>query len=50
VVVIAEARHLCMAMRGVQKQHSSTTTRATRGAYHEILFDADQRHPVAVRG
>jgi GTP cyclohydrolase I len=37
VVVIAEARHMCMAMRGVQKQHSSTTTRATRGAYQEVL-------------
>ena len=36
-VVIAEARHLCMAMRGVQKQHSATTTRATRGAYPELL-------------
>ena len=50
VVVVAEARHLCMAMRGVQKQHSSTTTRATRGAYHEIPLDAERRHPVAVRG
>ena len=37
VVVIAEARHMCMAMRGVQKQHSCTTTRATRGAHEEIL-------------
>ena len=37
VVVIAEARHLCMAMRGVEKQHSSTLTRATRGAHAEIL-------------
>jgi GTP cyclohydrolase I len=37
VVVIAEAQHLCMAMRGVQKQHSSTTTRALRGAYPELL-------------
>ena len=37
VVVVAEARHLCMAMRGVQKQHSSTTTRATRGEGKEIL-------------
>ncbi|HEX6529831.1 MAG TPA: GTP cyclohydrolase I FolE, partial [Burkholderiales bacterium] len=50
VVVIAEARHLCMAMRGVQKQHSSTTTRATRGAYHEILSDAERRQGVAVHG
>ena len=37
VVVIAEARHLCMQMRGVQKQHSSTVTRATRGEFAEIL-------------
>src|SRR6185503_779079 len=37
VVVLAEAHHMCMAMRGVQKQHSATTTRATRGAYPELL-------------
>jgi GTP cyclohydrolase I len=37
VLVIAEARHLCMAMRGVQKQHPSTTTRALRGDYQELL-------------
>jgi hypothetical protein len=37
-------------MRGVQKQHSSTTTRATRGAYHELLPDVEQRHAVADRG
>lgn len=37
VVVIAEARHLCMAMRGVQKQHSSTTTRAVRGIHEELI-------------
>jgi GTP cyclohydrolase I len=33
VLVVAEARHLCMAMRGVEKQHSSTATRALRGLY-----------------
>jgi GTP cyclohydrolase I len=32
VAVVAEARHLCMAMRGVQKQGSVTSTRALRGA------------------
>ena len=37
VVVIAEARHLCMAMRGVQKQNAVTRTRALRGAHEEIL-------------
>lgn len=39
VVVIAEARHLCMAMRGVQKQHSCTITRATRGASKQDIQD-----------
>ena len=33
VLVVAEARHLCMAMRGVEKQHSDTATRALRGLY-----------------
>src|SRR3954471_22191726 len=33
VLVVAEARHLCMAMRGVQKLRSSSATRALRGAY-----------------
>ncbi len=31
VIVRAEARHLCMAMRGVQKQDSSTVTLAATG-------------------
>ena len=33
VLVVAEARHLCMAMRGVEKQHSETATRALRGVF-----------------
>ena len=38
VLVLAEARHLCMAMRGVEKQHSATATRALRGIYaHDAL-------------
>lgn len=40
VLVLAEAQHLCMAMRGVEKQHSSTATRALRGEY---LHDAPAR-------
>jgi GTP cyclohydrolase I len=37
VLVLAEARHLCMAMRGVEKQHSATATRALRGVYaHDV--------------
>lgn len=38
VAVIMEGIHLCMAMRGVQKQNSSTTTSAMRG-----LFRSDPR-------
>jgi GTP cyclohydrolase I len=33
VIVLAQAHHLCMAMRGVEKQHSATATRALRGLY-----------------
>ena len=33
VLVLAEAQHLCMSMRGVEKQHSSTATRALRGVF-----------------
>jgi GTP cyclohydrolase I len=43
VAVLAEARHMCMAMRGVQKQESSTMTRALRGLYAQ---DAQARQDV----
>lgn len=43
VMVIVEARHMCMAMRGVQKQHSVTSTRALRGA---CAHDAQVREDV----
>ncbi len=33
VAVVIEARHLCMIMRGVQKQNSVTTTSAFTGAF-----------------
>ena len=33
VGVVAEGTHLCMVMRGVQKQHSTMTTSAMRGAF-----------------
>jgi GTP cyclohydrolase I len=35
VGVIIEARHLCIAMRGVEKQHSQTVTSAMLGEFRE---------------
>ena len=35
VGVVVEARHLCMMMRGVEKQHSSTVTSTMLGAFRE---------------
>ena len=37
VAVIVEAFHLCMMMRGVEKQHSRAVTSAMRGAFKEQL-------------
>ena len=36
VAVVIEAKHLCMAMRGVQKQNSVTTTSDFTGAFERV--------------
>ena len=35
VAVVMEAGHLCMMMRGVEKQHSKATTSAMLGVFRE---------------
>lgn len=35
VAVMIEAEHMCMAMRGIKKQGSSTTTTCFTGAFHD---------------
>lgn len=41
VAVVIEAKHLCMAMRGVQKQHSVTTTSDFTGAFERAETRAE---------
>jgi len=42
VAVVIEAYHLCMMMRGVQKQNSKTLTSAMRGAFLEDMRTRDE--------
>jgi GTP cyclohydrolase IA len=42
VGVIVEARHLCMVMRGVEKQHSSATTSAMLGVFRDSKQTRDE--------
>jgi GTP cyclohydrolase I len=42
VGVVIEAVHLCMMMRGVEKQNSSTITSALRGRFRECPMTRDE--------
>ncbi len=42
VGVVIEARHLCMVMRGVEKQHSQAVTSAMLGAFRENKQTRDE--------
>ena len=42
VGVVIEAQHLCMMMRGVQKQNSSTVTSALRGAFRDCVMTREE--------
>ncbi|MBA3535670.1 MAG: GTP cyclohydrolase I FolE [Tatlockia sp.] len=42
VAVIVEARHLCMMMRGVEKQHSAMTTSVMLGEMRELLSSRNE--------
>jgi GTP cyclohydrolase I len=42
VAVMAEARHFCMMMRGVQKQHSGTVTSTMLGAFRSNKATRDE--------
>ena len=42
VGVIVEARHLCMMMRGVEKQNSSTVTSALRGVFADCPMTREE--------
>jgi GTP cyclohydrolase IA len=50
VGVIVEARHFCMMMRGVEKQHSGATTSAMLGAFRERKETRDEFLALVGRG
>ena len=42
VAVVMEATHLCMSMRGVEKQNSKTITSALRGSFRDDAKTRDE--------
>ena len=50
VGVVIEAAHLCMMMRGVEKQNSRTITSALRGVFRDCPMTRDEFFTLAHRG
>ncbi|HEX7048769.1 MAG TPA: GTP cyclohydrolase I FolE [Longimicrobiales bacterium] len=50
VAVVIEAHHLCMMMRGVEKQNSKTITSAVRGVFADCPMRRDEFLRLAMRG
>jgi GTP cyclohydrolase I len=48
--VVVEAMHLCMMMRGVEKQNSRTITSALRGQFRECPMTRHESLNLAHRG
>src|SRR5690606_28425459 len=42
VGVVIEAQHLCMMMRGIEKQNSSTVTSALRGVFRDCAMTREE--------
>ncbi|MFT6849882.1 MAG: GTP cyclohydrolase I [Sphingobacteriales bacterium] len=49
VAVVIEARHLCMSMRGIQKQNSATTTSAFTGEFENDRTRSEFMHLISNR-
>jgi GTP cyclohydrolase I len=49
VLVVVDAEHLCMSMRGIKKSGSSTVTSAVRGLFRENIATRDEAMRFLVR-
>jgi GTP cyclohydrolase I len=47
--VVIEARHMCMQMRGIQKQNSVTTTSAFTGAFNRVATREEFIHLIGAK-